>query len=149
MLSCFSRVRLFATLRDCDSPGFSVHGNSSDKNTGVGCHALLQGIFQAQGSNPALTIPTLAGGFFTTSATWEALKCNTLTLITGCEGEKSDHSNRIKGQETLRRFQTTAVIQYRLLTETNIKPNKIVCTKKRKKKRTAVKNINGDNVQNT
>ena len=29
----------------CDSPG---------KNTGVGCHALLQGIFPTQGSNPGL-----------------------------------------------------------------------------------------------
>ena len=26
--------------------------NSPDKNTGVGCHALLQGIFLTQGSNP-------------------------------------------------------------------------------------------------
>ena len=50
---------------DCNPPGFSAHGDSSDKNTGVGCHALLQGIFQTQGSNPPLTIPALAGGFFT------------------------------------------------------------------------------------
>ena len=28
--------------------------NSSGKNTGVGCHALLQGIFPTQGSNPGL-----------------------------------------------------------------------------------------------
>ena len=32
-------------------PGSSVHGNSPGKNTGVGCHALLQGSFLAQGSN--------------------------------------------------------------------------------------------------
>ena len=32
-------------------PGSSVH---EDKNTGVGCHALLQGIFLTQGSNPHL-----------------------------------------------------------------------------------------------
>ena len=31
-------------------PGFSVHG----ENAGVGCHALLQGIFPTQGSNPGL-----------------------------------------------------------------------------------------------
>ena len=36
---------------DCTLPGFSVH---ADKNTGVGYHALLQGIFQTQGSNPRL-----------------------------------------------------------------------------------------------
>ena len=31
-------------------PGCSVHGNSPGKNTRVGCHALLQGIFPTQGS---------------------------------------------------------------------------------------------------
>ena len=35
-------------------PGFSVHGNSPSKNTEVGCHALLQGIFPTQGSDPCL-----------------------------------------------------------------------------------------------
>ena len=29
--------------------------NYSDKNTGVGCHFLLQGIFLTQGSNPSLS----------------------------------------------------------------------------------------------
>ena len=32
-------------------PGFSVHENSSGKNTGVGCYAFLQGIFPTQESN--------------------------------------------------------------------------------------------------
>ena len=49
-----SRVQLFATcglsptklLRPWDCPG---------KNTGVGCHFLLQGIFLTQGSNPGLS----------------------------------------------------------------------------------------------
>ena len=34
--------------------GSSVHGDSSGKNTGVGCHALLQGIFPTQGLNLGL-----------------------------------------------------------------------------------------------
>ena len=34
---------------DCSPPGFSVHGNSPGKNTGVGCHALLHGTFLTQG----------------------------------------------------------------------------------------------------
>ena len=38
----------------CSPPGFSVHRDSPGKNTGVGCHALLQGIFPTQGSNPGL-----------------------------------------------------------------------------------------------
>ena len=39
---------------DCSPPGSSVHGDSPGKNTRVGCHALLQGIFPTQGSNPDL-----------------------------------------------------------------------------------------------
>ena len=52
VLSCFSCLQLFVTLWTVahqaplwDSPG---------KNTGVGCHALLQGIFLTQESNPCL-----------------------------------------------------------------------------------------------
>ena len=67
VLGCFSHVQLFAI------PGSSVHRDSPGKNTGVGGHALLQGIFLTQGSNPSPTSPALAGRFFTTSATWEAL----------------------------------------------------------------------------
>ena len=37
------------------------------KNTGVGCHFLLQGIFQTQWTEPtSLASPALAGRFFTT-----------------------------------------------------------------------------------
>ena len=39
---------------DCSLQGFSVHGDSLGKNTGVGCHVLLQGIFPTQGLNPGL-----------------------------------------------------------------------------------------------
>ena len=38
-------------------PGSSVHGDSPGKNTGVGCHFLLQGIFPTQGWNPRLLTP--------------------------------------------------------------------------------------------
>ena len=37
---------------DCSPPGSSVHGDFPGKNTGVGCHFLLQEIFPTQGSNP-------------------------------------------------------------------------------------------------
>ena len=68
----------------------------------MGCHALLQGIFLTQGSNPCLLSPALAGGFFTTSATWEVsyicififkfhqivqLKCVPFKKIMGQQGE--------------------------------------------------------------
>ena len=39
---------------NCNPPGSSIHGVSPGKNTGVGCHALLQGIFPTQGSNQRL-----------------------------------------------------------------------------------------------
>ena len=39
---------------ECGLPGSSVHEDSPGKNTGVGCHFLLQEIFPTQGSNPGL-----------------------------------------------------------------------------------------------
>ena len=62
---------------DCGPPGSSVHGDSPG-NTGVSCHALLQGIFLTQGSNLRLTLtsPALASRFLTISDTWEGqAKC--------------------------------------------------------------------------
>ena len=53
----------------CSVSGSSVYGDSPGKNPGVGCHALLQGIFPTQGLNQGLHI---AGGFFTIWVTREA-----------------------------------------------------------------------------
>ena len=41
---------------DCSLPGSSVHGilQAYSRNTGMGCHALLQGVFLTQGLNPDL-----------------------------------------------------------------------------------------------
>ena len=39
---------------DCSPPGSSVLWDSPGKNTGMGCHALLQRILPTQGSNPGL-----------------------------------------------------------------------------------------------
>ena len=44
---------------DCSPQGSSVHGDSPGKNTGMGCHALLQGIFPTQGLIPGLPNCTL------------------------------------------------------------------------------------------
>ena len=46
-----SCLTLYNPINHC-LPGFSVHGDPPDKNTGVCYHALLQGIFWTQGSNP-------------------------------------------------------------------------------------------------
>ena len=62
-------------LMDCSLPGSSVHGIFPGRNTGVGCHFLLQGIFLTQGLNQwSLVSPALANRFFTASATWEGRK---------------------------------------------------------------------------
>ena len=63
----FSRVRLCDPM-DYSPPGSSVHGDSPDKNTGVGCHALLQGSFPTPRSNQVSRI----AGFFTDGANREA-----------------------------------------------------------------------------
>ena len=39
---------------DCSPPGSLVRGDSPGKNTRVGCHVLLLGIFPTQGLNPGL-----------------------------------------------------------------------------------------------
>ena len=62
---------------DCSPPGSSAQGIPG-KNTGMWCHFLFQGIFPYLELNPrgieptSLVSPALAGGRFTTSATWEA-----------------------------------------------------------------------------
>ena len=56
-MQCVLVAQSYLTLgdpRDCSPPGSSVLGDSPGKNTGVGCHALLQGIFLTQGSNTCL-----------------------------------------------------------------------------------------------
>ena len=45
-------AQCYTTLCNPMNCGSSVHGNSPGKNTGVGCPALLQGIFPTQGSIP-------------------------------------------------------------------------------------------------
>ena len=71
-----SHVRLFVT------PQMGTHQDPLSvgffsKNTGVGCHFLLQRrIFLTQGSNVSPVSPALTGRFFTTRATWEALTLN-------------------------------------------------------------------------
>ena len=61
LVSCFyhnMRMRSVAQLcptlcdpSDCSLPGFSIHGIFQAKNTGVGWHFLLQGIFLTQRTN--------------------------------------------------------------------------------------------------
>ena len=55
--SALCLVSVMSTLcdpMDHSPPGSSVHGDSPVKNTGVGCHDFLKGVFPTQGSNPGL-----------------------------------------------------------------------------------------------
>ena len=46
--------RTLFNSRDCSPPGSSICRDSPGRNTGGGCHVLLQGIFPTQGLNPGL-----------------------------------------------------------------------------------------------
>ena len=59
-------------MMDCSSTRLPCPWNSPGKNSGVGCHSPLQGIFLTQGLNPGL----LHCRFFTIWATREAPKRN-------------------------------------------------------------------------
>ena len=74
-LECFSKALKYNVLflvtqwcltlcdpMDYSLPGSSVHGDSPGKDTGVGCHALLQGIFQLRDGTQ---VSCIAGRFFT------------------------------------------------------------------------------------
>ena len=57
--TCAELLQSYLTLCDPTDPmqptKLLCPWNSSGKNSGVGCHALLQGIFPTQGSNPCLS----------------------------------------------------------------------------------------------
>ena len=53
MLRHFGRVQLFETPQTKPTQ-FLCPWDFPGKNTGVGCHALLQGIVQTEGLNPCL-----------------------------------------------------------------------------------------------
>ena len=111
IMCMFSHVQLFATPwtvahQTLLSMGFSRQEYWS------GFHFLLQGIFPIQGSNYisyvscigwtlCLMSPALAGGFFTTRATWEALlMCIIKMLISGPQPPQSDSTTWGRVQDT-------------------------------------------------
>ena len=66
-------LQLYLTLlrlHGLEPGGLLCSWDSVDRNTGVGCHALLQGIAFRPGMETAsLVSPAASGGVFTTSAT--------------------------------------------------------------------------------
>ena len=93
ILVCVSAQPLQSCLTLCDPiyhslPASSVHGDSPGKNTGVGCHALLQWIFLTQGWNPHLlsllhwqevSLPLAPPGQLSQSVSSVVQSCLTLT----------------------------------------------------------------------
>ena len=65
---------------DYSLSGSSVHGDFLGKNTGMGCHALLQEIFPIQGLNLCHLNISCIGKQVLTS-TWEVLKHVWASLI--------------------------------------------------------------------
>ena len=65
---------------DCSPPGSSVHGDSPGKNTGVGCHFLLQGKSLIQHHNSKE--PVLWGSaFFTVQLSYPYVKVKSLSPV--------------------------------------------------------------------
>ena len=74
MLGHFSGVWLFAIPWTVARQA-PLRLGFSWQETGVGCHALLQGIFHTRDQTcDSYMFPASASGFLTTSATWQALK---------------------------------------------------------------------------
>ena len=68
---------------DCSLPGSSVHGILQARIWGSGLRCPPRGDLPDLRIEPAsFTSPALAGGFFTTSATWEAHYFTTISLKT-------------------------------------------------------------------
>ena len=80
VLSHFSLVWLFVTLWTiaCQAP---LSMGFPGKNTGVGCHALLQEIFSIQGSNHVTCGSCMADRFFTAEPPGKCNKFNIYLFI--------------------------------------------------------------------
>ena len=76
----FSHVQLYDPVV-CSPQGSSVYGDSPGKNTRVGCHFLLQGIFLTQGLN--LCLLNWQVDFFNLLSQWERMRKLRLTEIRG------------------------------------------------------------------
>ena len=72
-LSCFSHGQLCVRLWTVVLPSSSVYRDSPGKNTGVGCHALHQGIVPTEGLNShLLSLLHRQGSSLALPATWKA-----------------------------------------------------------------------------
>ena len=109
ILACVQSCPTLCNPMDCSPPGSSSPWYFPGRNTEVGCHFFLKGIFLTQGSNSHLLSPTLAGRFFTTdppgklhqglgvSVTDHLLCCNATQLVGSqfpYQGLNLDHGSK-------------------------------------------------------
>ena len=74
-------LQVYLTLcdpMDCSPPDSSVHGDSSDKNNGVGCHFLLKGNLPDPGIEHSSLLSTALSG----REAWEAPPGKPLNQLT-------------------------------------------------------------------
>ena len=77
LLVCAQSCMTLCNPRGCSPSGSSVHGIFQGKNTGVGCHFLLQGIFQTQRLNLGfLCLLHWQAGYVCTVQTVKSDMCN-------------------------------------------------------------------------
>ena len=106
----------------CSPSGSSVHGDSPGKNTGLDCHALLQGIFPTQGSNPGFShcrlillpseppwkpkntgvssLSLFQGIFLTQRSNWGLLHCRQILYQLSCQGSPKHCNTRALKHES-------------------------------------------------
>ena len=72
MLSRFSYVRVFATLRNCNQAPLSTGLPRQEYGSGLPCPPPGKSSWSRDWTWESLTSSALAGGFFTTNTTWEA-----------------------------------------------------------------------------
>ena len=107
MLSSFHCVHLFETLQ---ASRLLCLWDSPDKNTGVGFHFLLQGIFLTQGSNPQLLCLLNQQGGSTTGTTWEAL----YACVSGCYSKYSKYVNWLNHSSL---YETSSIVLFSLVAQ--------------------------------
>ena len=87
-------LQLCPTLWTVDCP-VPLSWDSPGKNTGVGCHAHLQGIFLAQGSNLLSCIYCIDRWIFWHCATWEAHTYIYVYILLHCGlSQDTEHSTQ-------------------------------------------------------
>ena len=80
LLSHSVKSNSFCNAVDCSPPGSSIPWDFPEKNSGVGCHFLLQ--IPGDLSDPVIELasPTLAGRFFTTELSGKPPACSRCTI---------------------------------------------------------------------